>query len=71
MEPPDPPLSDGVVWLRPADKRDTDAIERGITDPEVVRWFGQPTMSARDVLERNRDHWLDGSGPSRRHLRGR
>jgi RimJ/RimL family protein N-acetyltransferase len=64
MEPPDPTLSDGVVWLRPADERDTDAIERGITDPEIVRWFGQPTMSARDVLELNRDHWLDGSGPT-------
>jgi hypothetical protein len=54
MDPPDPPLTDGVVWLRPADERDTHAIERGITDPEVVRWFGQPTTSARDVLELNR-----------------
>jgi RimJ/RimL family protein N-acetyltransferase len=64
MEPPDPPLSDGVVWLRRADERDTGAIERGITDPEVVHWFGHPTMSAGEVLELNRGHWLDGSGPT-------
>jgi RimJ/RimL family protein N-acetyltransferase len=64
MDPPDPPLTDGVVWLRPADERDTHAIERGITDPEVVRWFGQPTTSARDVLELNRARWLDGSRPT-------
>jgi len=64
MEPPDPPLSDGVVWLRPADERDSGAIERGISDPEVVRWFGRPTTSARDVLELNRARWLDGSGPT-------
>jgi hypothetical protein len=64
MDPPDPPLTDGVVWLRPADERDAHAIERGITDPEVVRWFGQPTTSARDVLELNRARWLDGSGPT-------
>ena len=64
MDPPDPPLSDGVVWLRPADERDIHAIERGITDPEVVRWFGQPTTSARDVLQLNRARWLDDSGPT-------
>jgi RimJ/RimL family protein N-acetyltransferase len=64
MEPPDPPLTDGVVILRPADDRDLGAIERGITDPDVVRWFGQPTMSAREVLELNRGRWLDGAGPT-------
>ncbi len=64
MEPPDPPLTDGVVTLRPAADRDLGAIERGITDPEVVRWFGKPTMSAREVLELNRARWVDGSGPT-------
>ena len=62
MEPPDPPLTDGVVTLRPADERDLGAIERGITDPEVIRWFGQPTMSAGEVLELNRSRWIDGAG---------
>jgi RimJ/RimL family protein N-acetyltransferase len=64
MEPPDPRLTDGVVTLRPADERDLGAIERGITDPDVIRWFGQPTMSAREVLELNRSRWIDGAGPT-------
>jgi RimJ/RimL family protein N-acetyltransferase len=64
MEPPDPPLTDGVVTLRPAADRDLGAIERGITDPDVVRWFGEPTKSAREVLELNRARWVDGTGPT-------
>jgi RimJ/RimL family protein N-acetyltransferase len=64
VDPPDPPLGDGVVSLRPAEERDLAAIERGITDPEVIRWFGQPTLSAREVLDLNRRRWLDGSGPT-------
>jgi RimJ/RimL family protein N-acetyltransferase len=62
--PPDPPLGDGVVSLRPADERDLAAIESGITDPEVIRWFGHPKLSAREVLDLNRGRWLDGSGPT-------
>lgn len=61
---PHPPLSDGVVTLRPPDERDLAAIDRGIHDPDVVRWFGQPTASAADVLEQNRGRWADGSGPT-------
>jgi RimJ/RimL family protein N-acetyltransferase len=53
-----------VVALRPADERDIDAIDRGIADPDVVRWIGRPTMSAGDVLELNRSRWLDGTGPT-------
>jgi RimJ/RimL family protein N-acetyltransferase len=64
VEPPDPPLGDGIVSLRPADERDLEAIERGITDPEVIRWFGQPKLSAREVLDLNRGRWFDGSGPT-------
>jgi RimJ/RimL family protein N-acetyltransferase len=64
VDPPDPPLGDGVVSLRPADERDLAAIESGITDPEVIRWFGHPKLSAREVLDLNRGRWLDGSGPT-------
>jgi len=64
MDPPDPPLTDGVVTLRPADDSDIDAIDRGIADPDVVRWIGRPTMSAGEVLELNRSRWLDGTGPT-------
>jgi RimJ/RimL family protein N-acetyltransferase len=64
LEPPDPPLTDGPIRLRPPDERDIDAIDRGITDPDVIRWIGPATMSARGVLELNRSRWLDGSGPT-------
>lgn len=64
MEPPHPPLTDGLIRLRPPDDCDIDAIDRGITDPDVVRWIGRPTMAAREVLELNRSRWRDGSGPT-------
>jgi RimJ/RimL family protein N-acetyltransferase len=58
---PDPPLTDGVVALRPPDERDLPAIERGIVDPDVVRWIG-PSRSARQILDSNRALWADGNG---------
>jgi hypothetical protein len=47
---PDPPLSNDSVTLRPPDERDLAAIDLGIHDPDVVRWFRQPDSSAIDVL---------------------
>jgi RimJ/RimL family protein N-acetyltransferase len=57
-------LSDGIVTLRPPDERDLQAIERGINDPDVVRWIGPPPGTAREVLELNRARWLDLTGPT-------
>jgi len=59
---PDPPLSDGVVTLRLPDEQDLPAIERGIVDPQVVRWVGPTEHSAREVLEHNRARWASGTG---------
>jgi RimJ/RimL family protein N-acetyltransferase len=64
LAPPDPPLTDGVVTLRPPDDRDVDAIARALVDRDVVRWFGPSTMSAVETLEFNRNRWLDASGPT-------
>jgi RimJ/RimL family protein N-acetyltransferase len=64
VDPPAQPLTDGVVVLRPPDDRDLDAIARGIADPDVNRWIGPQTLSASEVLERNRQRWLDGTGPT-------
>ena len=61
LNAPDPPLTDGIVTLRPPDERDLTAIDLGIHDPDVVRWFGQPASSATDVLAENRRRWADGS----------
>lgn len=58
---PDPPLNDGVVTLRRPDERDLPAIELGIHDPDVVRWFGQPESTATETLLLNRRRWADGS----------
>ena len=59
---PDPPLTDGVVTLRPPREEDLRAIEQGIADPDVVRWFGPSDYSAWEVLELNRSRWADGTG---------
>jgi RimJ/RimL family protein N-acetyltransferase len=56
---PVPPLSDSAVRLRPPEERDLDAIERGIHDPDVIRSFGRPTLSAEGLLELNRRRWGD------------
>jgi RimJ/RimL family protein N-acetyltransferase len=37
------------------------AIDLGIHDPDVVRWFGHADSSAMDVLLLNRKRWADGS----------
>jgi RimJ/RimL family protein N-acetyltransferase len=58
---PEPPLTDGVVTLRSPGEGDLPAIERGIVDPDVVRWIG-PSDSARQVLELDRSRWAEGTG---------
>lgn len=64
LEPPDPPLTDGVVTLRPPDDRDLDAIAQALVDRDVVRWLGPSTMTAVETLKLNRSRWLDATGPT-------
>ena len=59
---PEPPLSDGAVTLRSPGESDLPALEQGIVDAEVVRWFGSPKHSARQILELNRSPWTEGTG---------
>ena len=61
VSPPDPPLGDDVVGLRPADERDLPAIEAGINDADVVRWIGPPEATPEGVLALNRARWAAGS----------
>lgn len=37
--PPDPPLSDGVVLLRPWTRADVPALAAACSDPEIARWL--------------------------------
>ncbi len=57
-------LTDGILVLREPDEDDLDAIERGVTDPDVVRRFGRRSSSAAAILEINRAAWRDLSGPT-------
>lgn len=59
---PHPPLTDGVVALRPPSDKDLDAIDRGIHDPDVVQAFGHSILSPMEVLELNRARWSEGTG---------
>jgi RimJ/RimL family protein N-acetyltransferase len=57
LHPPDPPLADGVVVLRPLGPQDATAVERALVDPEITRWFDSRGLSARDVVDRARARW--------------
>jgi RimJ/RimL family protein N-acetyltransferase len=61
LSPPDPPLTDGVVVLRPFDKRDLSAIDEALRDADVEQWFGKSTFSAREFLENKQRRWSDGT----------
>ena len=61
VRPPEPPLGDGVIGLRPADERDLPAIEAGIHDADVLRWIGPPEATPEGVLVLNRERWAAGS----------
>ena len=64
LVPPDPPLSDGAVVLRPLDERDLPALDRSSFDPEIQRWFGAATRTAAELLERKRQGWAEGTAAS-------
>ena len=61
LSPPEPPLSDGFVALRPFEGRDLDAIRRALQDPEIVRWFGASKLSAAEFLAKKQKEWHDGT----------
>jgi RimJ/RimL family protein N-acetyltransferase len=57
LRPPQPPLQDGVVALRPLDGRDAPSVQRAIEDSEIRRWFDNSGVSVRDVVERSSARW--------------
>jgi RimJ/RimL family protein N-acetyltransferase len=42
LEPPDPPLTDGVVALRGVREEDADQVVTALRDPDIVRWTRVP-----------------------------
>ena len=57
MRPPQPPLADGVVALRPLNERDAPAVERALEDAEIGRWFDNSGVSVQDVVGRSSGRW--------------
>lgn len=62
---PDPPLSDGVVTLRPLAPGDFEDVQAAIADPEIPRFTnvvpGQDVDRTRRFIERTVVAWADGS----------
>jgi RimJ/RimL family protein N-acetyltransferase len=57
LRPPDPPLADEVVSLRPLGGQDVAAVEATLADQEVARWFDNGGVVARDVVDRAALRW--------------
>lgn len=66
LRPPDPPLSDGVVALRPWTDDDVATIAVACRDPEISRWIDDipapyTRADARAYVAASRRGWKDGS----------
>jgi RimJ/RimL family protein N-acetyltransferase len=66
LAPPDPPLSDGVVALRPWTARDVPAMAEACQEEEITRWLDQVPQpyteaDAREWVAVTRRAWKDGS----------
>jgi len=64
LVPPDPPLSDGVIILRPLEESDLATIERAGSDAEILKWFDLQRRSSADYLAARREAWTEGTGAS-------
>jgi signal transduction histidine kinase len=64
-EPPDPPLGDDVVSLRPPGQSDVPAIAAACVDPEIARWVPVPVPytveDARTFVEAATGEWSSGT----------
>ncbi len=61
LNPPQPPLRDREIALRPPDERDLVAIGRILDDPGWQAAFGSRTETPHELLEWNQRGWKDGS----------
>lgn len=65
LQPPDPPLTDGVVTLRAFQEEDLPEVVAACRDPEIPRWTRVPedytNADARAFLETSRRGWADGT----------
>jgi RimJ/RimL family protein N-acetyltransferase len=69
IAPPQPPLSDGVVTLRPWREGDAGAVAEACRDADIVRWLDQVPQpytraDARDYIAATAQNWRDGTAAS-------
>ena len=68
LRPPDPPLGDGVVVLRPFVGDDVPELVEALADPEVSRWttipFPYTEEHARGWVDRAAELWRKGEAAS-------
>jgi RimJ/RimL family protein N-acetyltransferase/nitrite reductase/ring-hydroxylating ferredoxin subunit len=67
LTPPNPPLSDGVITLRPFRAEDAPAIVAACQDPEVQRWIPiipvpYAEVDARGFILMTLEAWHEGTG---------
>jgi ribosomal-protein-serine acetyltransferase len=67
INPPDPPLSDGIVTLRPFQAEDAAAVTEACQDPEIGRWIPMIPIpyvetDARAFILMTLQAWHDGIG---------
>jgi RimJ/RimL family protein N-acetyltransferase len=61
LRPPDAPLTDGTVVLRPIDERDLETIERASHEPDIANRFRLSGRAAGDYVAAYRRGWSEGS----------
>jgi len=66
LVPPDPPLRDGDLLLRPSGERDVVAIREIYSEPDIRHWMGWDTQipdeaEARANVERAARAWREGT----------
>ena len=68
MHPPDPPLADEEVLLRPYEPEDAHAVAEGFGHESVTRWFPVPVpftlAEAEAFIERSQTRWKTGEQAS-------
>ena len=72
LAPPDPPLTDGEIRLRPVTDRDVDGLNRACVDADLAAWVDPPAerrdVAARRLREQLRAGWERGETASFVHV---
>jgi RimJ/RimL family protein N-acetyltransferase len=61
LPPPECPLTDGVVILRPVDERDVDGVAEAARDPDIRRRFGLSKLKPDEYVAAYRAAAADGT----------